>query len=72
MSYTTATTATLSFDVTSKLRSLIDGFQAHRANARAIRQTFNELSAMSDRDLADIGVARGEIRHIASQTVAQR
>jgi uncharacterized protein YjiS (DUF1127 family) len=72
MSYTTATTATPSFDVTAKLRTLFEGFRANRADMRAARQTFNELSAMTDRDLADIGIARGEIRHIASQTVAQR
>jgi|AntAceMinimDraft_12_1070368.scaffolds.fasta_scaffold131399_2 uncharacterized protein YjiS (DUF1127 family) len=72
MSYTTATTATPSFDVTAKLRSMAEGYRAHRADMRAARQTFNELSAMTDRDLADIGIARSEIRHIASQTVAQR
>jgi uncharacterized protein YjiS (DUF1127 family) len=51
---------------------MAEGYRAHRADMRAARQTFNELSAMTDRDLADIGIARSEIRHIASQTVAQR
>ncbi|SFS54575.1 protein of unknown function [Sulfitobacter marinus] len=65
MSYTTATTS--SFDVAARMHSLIEGFRANRAQKRAERQTYNELAAMSDRDLADIGVARGEIRHIAAQ-----
>lgn len=69
MSYTTASTATTGFNLSAKLHSLIEGYRMHRDQTRAIRKTFNELSAMSDRDLADIGVARGEIRHIASQSV---
>lgn len=38
----------------------------HRQNA-AYRQTFNELSALTDRELADIGVASGQIDDIARE-----
>ncbi len=54
------------------MHSLIEGFRANRAQKRAVRQTFDELSAMSDRALADIGIARGEIRHIAAQASVLR
>jgi len=54
------------------MHGLIEGFRANRAQKRAERQTYNELAAMSDRDLADIGIARGEIRHIAAQAVVLR
>ena len=33
--------------------------------AREFRRVYNELSGMSDRDLADIGISRGMIRSIA-------
>ena len=71
MSYTTTTSAP-SFDVAAKMHSLIEGFRANRAYKRAVRQTFDELSAMNDRDLADIGIARGEIRNIAAQASVLR
>lgn len=50
-----------------KLRVLRDAIRSQRAQRQAMRQTYDELSAMSDRDLADIGIARGDIRYIASQ-----
>jgi uncharacterized protein YjiS (DUF1127 family) len=37
-------------------------------NRRAIyRQTFNELSSMSDRELYDLGFTRGDIHGIAHE-----
>lgn len=35
---------------------------------RTYNQTLNELSALSDRDLADIGIARADISAIARET----
>jgi uncharacterized protein YjiS (DUF1127 family) len=35
---------------------------------RAYNQTINELSALSDRDLSDIGISRADIPSIARQT----
>jgi len=31
-----------------------------------VRETINELSALTNGELADIGISRGEIRHIAN------
>jgi uncharacterized protein YjiS (DUF1127 family) len=72
MSLTSTYTAHPATGLMSKFRTTLDAYRAHRADQRAMRQTFNELSAMNDRDLADIGLSRGEIRHIASQAVAAR
>ena len=36
--------------------------------SRAYRQAVFELNGLSDRDLADIGIARGDIQSIALQT----
>ena len=43
------------------LRALKDA----RTRNRTYRTTYNELAAMSDRELSDIGLARGQIGSIA-------
>lgn len=35
---------------------------------RKYRETYNELMRLSSRDLADLGIARGDINEIARQT----
>lgn len=37
-------------------------------NWRKYRSTFNELNRMSDRELSDIGVSRGDIPFVAKQS----
>ena len=70
MSYTTTYTTDPLTGQMNKLRQSLGAFQIHRADPRAMRQIFNELSAMNDRDLTDIDVARDDIYQIASQAVA--
>tara|TARA_R110000765_G_scaffold67653_1_gene130763 strand:- start:1447 stop:1683 length:237 start_codon:yes stop_codon:yes gene_type:complete len=67
MSYTSTYTANPVSGLMPKLRVLRDAIRSQRAQRQAMRQTYDELSAMSDRDLADIGIARGDIRYIALQ-----
>ena len=43
------------------LRTLVQ----HRANLKMIRATEKELGRLTDHDLADIGLSRGEIYHVA-------
>ncbi|MDO9415364.1 DUF1127 domain-containing protein [Pararhizobium sp.] len=38
-------------------------------NWRKYRQTCNELGRMSDRELSDLGIGRGDIRQVARQAV---
>ncbi len=38
--------------------------------AHAYRQTYNQLDAMTDRDLADIGISRLQIAEIAEEAAA--
>ena len=40
--------------------------EAH-ARRKIYRRTVNELAVLTDRELADLGIARGEIRAIARQ-----
>ncbi|WP_306456446.1 DUF1127 domain-containing protein [Maliponia aquimaris] len=49
------------------MSSLITAYQTRRAKSRVFRQTYAELSTLSDRDLADLGLARSEIRRVAWQ-----
>ncbi|GAA4223468.1 uncharacterized protein YjiS (DUF1127 family) [Sagittula marina] len=46
---------------------LIAAFKAHVARRKVFNQTFRELYAMSNRDLADLGLVRAEIRRVALQ-----
>ncbi len=38
-------------------------------NWRRYRETVNELSHLSDRDLSDLGIARADIPHVARRNV---
>ncbi len=40
-------------------------FRSVLAYRKAVRETIKELSALSNGELADIGISRGEIYHIA-------
>ena len=40
-------------------------FRHARANKKIIRATIKELSALSDKDLRDIGLTRGDIWYVA-------
>jgi len=42
------------------IKEIVEAFRAHRERSKARR----ELYAMSDRELADIGIARGDINHL--------
>ncbi len=53
------------------LLSRIDGLRislrARLNRYRVYRRTLGELSALNDRELADLGLGRGELRRIAHQ-----
>jgi uncharacterized protein YjiS (DUF1127 family) len=47
------------------MRPLIDNFLTKVRERRLRRETFNELHRLSDRELNDMGISRGEIWHVA-------
>jgi len=51
----------------TRFNALVEAFQQHRAKRRVFRDTYAELSALSNRDLADLGLARSEISRLAWQ-----
>lgn len=42
--------------------------QVSWARHKVYRKTYEELSALSDRDLHDLGIARGNIKQLAMET----
>ena len=50
------------------LRRFLANFNAWTEERRAYRQAVTELSALSDRNLSDIGVSRVDIHAIARET----
>ena len=63
------TTQTARTDVSAIVRATIEEFKAARALRQKFRATVRELSAMSDRELADIGINRYDIKGIAKAHV---
>ncbi|WP_308916735.1 DUF1127 domain-containing protein [Jannaschia sp. LMIT008] len=49
------------------LARYVDGIKTSYAQWRVYRKTRDELSALSERDLADLGVAPGDVEAIARQ-----
>lgn len=50
-----------------RVSNLRRAFAEWRSANRAYRTTFDELDRLTDRELADLGISRGEIRDIAFQ-----
>lgn len=52
----------------SRMRSAMAIIKDDLMKHRAYRETYNELSKMSDKELRDIGISRGMIHHIALES----
>ena len=61
----------LELNIADRLHSTIEGFKAFRARRAAFNRVYNELALLTDRDLADIGIARSQISEIARQEAAK-
>lgn len=53
----------------NKLKKIVVDLEKLHEKRKAIRETIKELSKLSDAELRDIGIARGEIWDIAHQDV---
>lgn len=51
-----------------RFTALMNTWAARRKQRRVMRQTFDELSALSNRELGDLGMTRSTIRRIAIET----
>lgn len=55
-----------------RLQALSASWAERRARARLYRSTLNELRALNDRELADIGITRANIPQIAEMAAGKR
>lgn len=53
------------FSLSATLQNAAEAWRTARAKRAVFNRTFNELNALDDRDLADIGIARRDIRALA-------
>ncbi len=56
----------------SQTRKAIDLVQEHLMAQKVYRDTFNQLSNLTDRELADIGIKRGDIHTIAMDAFVKK
>lgn len=61
----TLRTQALRLSLLDGFRELAADFSAWRAHRRRFAETYAELAGLSDRELADIGIARAEIPDVA-------
>ncbi len=54
-------------NLAARVREFFNDYKAASARRALYRQTVSELSALSNYDLADIGLSRGQIEEIARQ-----
>ncbi|WP_306752990.1 DUF1127 domain-containing protein [Paracoccus actinidiae] len=54
-------TAAASFGLANRVSAAIQRLQEHRARCVIYRQTVRELNALTERDLADLGISRAMI-----------
>ncbi|MEL7300191.1 MAG: DUF1127 domain-containing protein [Pseudomonadota bacterium] len=69
MAYASNTTAPLSFGLVARLRAVAADAADAWARYSMYRQTFNELMELSDRELQDLGLSRGVLKAVATETV---
>jgi uncharacterized protein YjiS (DUF1127 family) len=60
-------TYTQELDMFSKLKQIVINLDKMQQRQKAVRSTIKELSALTDRELNDIGINRSMIRYIAEQ-----
>ncbi len=65
MAYVNATNAP---SLSGRIGAWVSTIETRLKQHRVYRATFNELSTLSNRELADLGMSRSQIRSIALET----
>jgi uncharacterized protein YjiS (DUF1127 family) len=65
MAYVNVTTAP---SLADRFNAVLSMIATRRKQGRVYRTTFNELSSLSNRELADLGMSRSQIRSVALET----
>lgn len=53
--------------LTGRVSAFFSDLGARMERRRVYRETYNELAALSSRELADLGIARSDVRNIAHE-----
>ncbi len=61
------TSRAASFGLRDRIAAMVRAWNEGAARRRVYRQTLDELSELSDRDLADLGIHRSMINRVALQ-----
>ncbi|MBO29449.1 MAG: hypothetical protein CML61_11975 [Rhodobacteraceae bacterium] len=61
-------TASNSSSFMARVSTIVDALATRRRQNRMFRQTFAELSELSNREMNDLGISRSEIRRIAIES----
>ena len=73
MAYASNTrTAPIANGLGQRLNRWAAEFGAWNSRRRIYRTTYNELSMLADRELNDLGIARADIRRIASEAAEDK
>jgi len=64
-------TTSLSADIATSLQGIASKWRAAREKRAVYNRVFQNLATLSDRDLADIGIARTDIDRIARAEMAK-
>jgi len=67
MAYTTTDGRRDGSPIARRIEAFRAALQHRRARRAAFNQTYRELSILSDRDLADLGIARADIPFLAKE-----
>lgn len=51
----------------AQVREILGAVSRYAARQTAFRQTLNELETLTDRELADLGISRADIRRVARE-----
>lgn len=66
MAYLTNTRGTVRSDILGRLSAFVTNTKTRVEQYRIFRKTVDELSTLTDRELADLGINRSMIRSIAT------
>lgn len=69
MAYANTTAAHLG--LSDRVHAFVSDIRAKLAQRAAYEQTYKELSSLTDRELADIGLARRDIAEVAAASTAK-
>lgn len=67
MAYATDISISTQSGLTARVSTAFNAARAYFARRAVYNETYSELSALSNRELADLGMSRSEIRRVAME-----